>query len=260
MGYNPRMFGWLKRRRRRKLLAPPVPDDWRRIIGRNVWQVAHLTDAERATLDDRLRIFLGEMNIEGCGGLDLTDEVRVTVAAYACLLILHLDPESYDHVDSLLIYPQDYYAPQSSMTSGGLVPEGPSHRAGEAWMGGVVIVSWNDMVCRRVGHNVVVHEFAHQLDMLNRSVDGTPPLADGAQVEAWRELMHSEYEAMVKRVEDGRGTFFDRYAATNLAEFFAVASEVFFERPEKFSLKEPEMYRMFSEYYGLDLAERMENA
>ncbi len=254
------MFGWLKQRRRRRVLAGPVPEQWRGIIERNVWQAATLTEAERSTLADRLRVFLDEKDLEGCGGMALTDEVRVTVAAYACLLTLHLDPESYDRVASVLIYPTSYYAPSTETTPEGFIREAREHRAGEAWMGGAGVVSWGDLMEGDAGSNVVIHEFAHQLDMRTRTVDGTPPQPDGQRVRAWRSRMRAEHAAMAEAVAQGRWTLLPAEAAADLGEFFAAASEAFFEEPQRFRSHEPELYRMLAEYYGLDLAERLDTA
>jgi len=251
------MFGWFRNRRRRKLLAQPFPAAWSEVLETNVWQYGSLSDGEQARLRDRLRIFVDEKNWEGCGGLDLTDEVRVTIAGHASLLILELDPESYDHVISVLVYPDDYYAPQKTVTREGFEREDLSNRLGEAWSVGTVIVSWADVLRPRRGSNVVIHEFAHQLDMLNRSVDGTPPLRDGAQIDAWRQVMAAEYKQLAERVERGKRSFLNSYGATDIAEFFAVVTESFFEEPDDLLRAEPALYALFRDYYGQDPAERL---
>jgi len=255
-GHN-MIFGWLRRRRRRKILETPFPDQWRAALEADLWQYACLPDAEQARLRDAVLVMIAEKNWEGCGGLILTDEMRVRIAATACLLILTLAPDSYDHVLSILIYPEDYLAPESTHIEGGLIREGMSNRAGEAWRGGTVVLSWADVLGRgrRRGSNVVIHEFAHQLDMLNHNVDGTPPLADGSQIPRWHRIMVREHDRLVRQVERGERTFLDAYGATDLPEFFAVASEFFFERPGDFRRHLPELYTMFREYYGQDPAE-----
>jgi len=248
------MFGWFRNRRRRKLLAAPFPPEWSAVLEANMWQYARLPEPERARLRDRLRVFVDEKNFEGCGGLELTDEVRVTVAAYASLLILELDPESYDHVVSILVYPDDYVARQTARTKEGFEREELSHRMGEAWSMGTVILSWADLLRRRRGSNVALHEFAHQLDMLNYDVDGTPPLRDGAAIDRWREVMRAEYDRLAAAVDRGRRTPLNPYAATNLGEFFAVATEHFFEKPIALHRRRPELYATLAGYYHQDPA------
>ncbi|MFH1730981.1 MAG: M90 family metallopeptidase [Planctomycetota bacterium] len=252
------IFRWLRNRRRRKILAGPFPDDWIKILKGNVWQYASLSNPEQAKLRDDLRLFIAEKHWEGCGGFDLTDEVRVTIAAYACLLGLGLDPDSYGHVMTILVYPEDYFAPERTYADGGLVRDELNNRAGEAWMRGPVILSWADVLSsgrdRGRGGNLVIHEFAHQLDMLNHEVDGTPPLRDGARIPEWREVMANEYDEFVRRVERGRRMLLDPYGATNIGEFFAVVTECFFEMPVRLQHDEPLLYAMFREYYGQDPA------
>ena len=252
------MFGWFKNRRRRRILAGPVPAEWLDVLQDNVWQYAGLSEAEQAKLCDLTRLCVAEKNFEGCGGQELDDAIRVTVAAYACLLILKLDPESYDHVISVLIYPDDYFAPQTTVTKEGFQREEVSGRLGEAWSGGTVVLSWSDVRHRRKGANVVIHEFAHQLDMLNRSVDGTPPLRDGGRVATWRRVMAEEYEELCRELERGRRTFLDPYGSTNIAEFFAVATESFFEDAAELQRAHAELYSMFRDYYGQDPATWLE--
>ena len=248
------MFGWLRNRRRRKLLAEPFPAEWLEALNAHVWQYACLTEPEQVTLRDRLRVFVAEKYFEGCGGVELTDEIRVTIAAYACLLTLRLDPESYDHVISVLVYPDDYVAPQTVRTKKGFEREEMSHRMGEAWSMGTVILSWADLRDRPPGSNVAIHEFAHQLDMLNQSVDGTPPLSSGAAVERWRSIMTAQYEQLVARLDRGQPTFLNPYGATNPAELFAVCSEHFFEEPADMQRERPALYSVLAGYYAQDPA------
>lgn len=227
-----------------------------------MWQYALLDEAEQAMLRAGVQRFIEDKNWEGCGGLELTDEMKVTIAAYATLPILELDSDSYDHVMSVLVYPDAYVAPEESAGPGGLVAERRSARAGEAWQDGAVVLSWAEVQAgigdRGSGRNVVIHEFAHELDMLNRDVDGTPPLDDGDHVDSWRQVMAAVYERLVGEVERGRHTFLDAYGATNIAELFAVASECFFETPAEMRRQEYALYAMFCQYYRQDLAARIE--
>ena len=255
------IFRWLRNRRRRKILADPFPDGWLKILEANVWQYESLSSLEQAKLRDDLRLFIAEKHWEGCGGFELTDEVRVTIAAYACLLSLGLDPDSYDHVMTILVYPEDYFVEQTVHGGGGLMRDELSNRLGEAWLGGPVILSWADVLSsgrpRGRGRNLVIHEFAHKLDMLNHKADGTPPLRDGARIPKWREVIKREYDELVGQVERGYRTLLDPYGATNIGEFFAVATECFFENPARLQRDEPELYAIFREYYGHNPAARL---
>ncbi|MFO7898730.1 MAG: zinc-dependent peptidase [Planctomycetota bacterium] len=252
------MFGWLRKWRRRKILAEPFPDEWRRTLERDAPAYRSLAPDQQSRLRDLVQIFIAEKNWEGCAGLELSDESRVIIAAYACLLILELDPDSYDHVITILVYPDEYRAPHKTVTEEGFEREDLQARLGEAWSEGVVVIAWADLLEWGDRRNVVVHEFAHQLDMLNGVVDGTPPLRDARSVAEWRRVMKAEYERFRRQVEIGRPTFLDPYGATSPAEFFAVASEAFFENPAGMRSEEPMLYRMLSGYYRQDPAPREE--
>ncbi|MFW6157843.1 MAG: zinc-dependent peptidase [Planctomycetota bacterium] len=250
------MFGLFRKLRRRKILAGPFPDEWLRTIERDVPPYRALTDAQQARLRDLVQVFVAEKNWEGCAGLELSDESRVIIAAYACLLIVELDPDSYDHVITILVYPDEYHAPHKTVTEEGFEREDLQARLGEAWSQGVVVIAWAGGVGFGEIRNVVIHEFAHQLDMLNSVVDGTPPLRDAPSVAEWRQVMKAECERFRRQVEVGRPTFLDPYGATSPAEFFAVASETFFEDPAGLRREEPTLYRMLSGYYRQDPAGR----
>ena len=254
------VFGWLRNRRRKKILAEPFPAAWLRILETNVWQYPGLTEAEQAKLRDLVRIFVAEKNWEGCGGQGMTDEVRVTVAAYACLLVLELDLDFYQHVISILVYPDEFTVPEKRVLAGEIVEESEDDRIGEAWAEGAVVLSWADALdCGRHrggGVNVVVHEFAHQLDVLNREFDGTPPLREPKHVPAWRRIMKTEYDLLVKQVDAGRTTLLDPCGADDSAEFFAVATETFFEKPRLLAKERPALYGVLRQFYGQDPAER----
>lgn len=255
------MFSWLKRRRRRQLLALAFPDHWAEILNRNVRHYSQLTEAERVKLRDDLRILVAEKSWEGCGGLAVTDEIKVTIAAQAALLTLGFQDEYFDMVLSVLVYPDAYAAPGHTITKGGLVLEGESHREGEAWYRGPVVLSWADALAggrhQTNGDNLVLHEFAHQLDMQNgRVADGTPPLATREQYDRWRQVMHAEFERLRRDCRRGRPTVLDCYGTTNLGEFFAVGTECFIERPQDMKQEHPDLYDIFRDFYGQDPAAR----
>jgi MtfA peptidase len=208
-----------------------------------------------------VQVLVAEKNWEGCHGLTLTEEMKVTIAAQACLLVVALPEDIYfDHVLSILVYPTGYIAPETPIGRGGIViDEGGQARLGEAWWRGPVILSWEHALAggrlTTPGHNLVLHEFAHQLDMMNgRTVDGTPQLSNVEQMRRWAAVMEPAYQQLIHECEhDGHG-FIDCYGATNRAEFFAVLTESFFERPESLKSHKPQVYEVLSHYYRLDPA------
>jgi Mlc titration factor MtfA (ptsG expression regulator) len=259
--YAAMILSWLRRRRRRKLIAEPFPEGWVRYLQRNVVHYQHLTPAEKARLHDDLRIFRAEKHWEGCGGLRMTEEIEVTISAQVCLLVLGMEHNYFDRVKSILVYPHGYAAPAPEMAAPGVVHDAASARLGEAHYRGPVILSWAEVLAdgRHPGHgrNLVFHEFAHQLDMLDGVINGTPPLADADQRRRWREVMTAEYRQLVDASLHGRATLLDRYGATNEAEFFAVATECFFERPVPLAQRHPQLYDLLRDYYRQDPAARV---
>jgi Mlc titration factor MtfA (ptsG expression regulator) len=254
------IFSWLQRRRRRKLLSTPFPTEWLPILHRNVAHYEFLSEPEQARLRDDLRIFIAEKNWEGCGGLKMTDEIKVTIAAQACLLVLGMPPNYYERVLSILVYPHGYRAPAPEMAGDGRIVDATSARLGESHYRGPVILSWADVLedgrHPRGGKNLVFHEFAHQLDMLDGAVDGTPPLKSRAEYQRWKEVMTAEYQQLVDASEHGRATLLDQYGTTNEAEFFAVATECFFDRPAPMAQRHPRLYALLRDYYQQDPAAR----
>jgi Mlc titration factor MtfA (ptsG expression regulator) len=249
-------FRWLKERRRRTILAAPFPVPWLDVLKHNVHTYGRLSADEQGRVRNYVQVFVAEKNWEGCGGLVMTDEVRVTIAAQAAILVLGLDEQYFDRVLSILVYPSAYVAPGKRISEGGIVSEGESARLGEAWYRGPVIFSWTDVLAggRHETHgNVVYHEFAHQLDMLNgQYVDGTPPLETADQDRRWLDTTNTEYERLVHDCERGRHTLIDCYGATNRAEFFAVSTETFFTRPHALKHKHPALYALLQEVYRQD--------
>jgi Mlc titration factor MtfA (ptsG expression regulator) len=252
------LFHWLRDQRRKRLLEAPFPRAWLLILERNVPQYAHLRDAEQGALRDHLRVLIAEKFWEGCGGLLLTDEIQVTVAALAGLLTLYLEDPFYPRLRSILIYPSAYRARTRTRGPAGVVTVGRSDRLGEASGQGVVILSWQDVLAgaqrEHDGHNLVFHEFAHQLDMTDGSPDGTPVLPDDPAYRRWYEVMKIEYERLVHTAHHGGASVLDTYGAEDAAELFAVATEAFFERGIELRGRHPELYRVLSEFYRQDPA------
>jgi Mlc titration factor MtfA (ptsG expression regulator) len=253
------LFSWLKNRRRRRLLADPFPPDWFHYLD-NVAHYGLLSSAEKTQLRSDLRIFIAEKKWEGCAGLQVTDEMRVTIAAQACILTLGIGVDQYRHVRTILIYPDEYQAPVQEPIAGGGVLEGTAERLGEAHYRGPVVLSWVE--AQEDAHagddrNLILHEFAHQLDMLDGEVNGTPPLPDRAQYLRWQHVMSQEYRRLVLASERGGATLLDDYGATSEGEFFAVATECFFGRPVETRQRHRQMYELLREYYRQDPAERL---
>jgi Mlc titration factor MtfA (ptsG expression regulator) len=254
------IFSWLRRRRRKKILDAPFPPQWQAYVEKHLPQYEHLTSREQEKLRDEVRIFVAEKNWEGCGGLVVGDEMKVAVAAQACYMALGLEGEPFRDVLSILIYPAGYAVPVEDWHEGWSI-KGESERLGEAWYRGPVILSWaeieEDAQNRGDGRNLVWHEFAHQIDMLDRSINGTPPLASRAEQRRWHEVMTAEYEQLVRDARHGRATLLDTYGADSEAEFFAVATECFFDCPAELREQHPRLYELFRQYYRQDPASRV---
>ncbi len=251
------ILAWLKRRRRAKLLARPFPNAWNDFIAANVFHDQQLDAAQRERLRQLVAIFVAEKNWEGCRGLTINDEIKVTIAAQACLLALGQREVYFDHVMSILVNPTAYVGPDTEISRAGVVIEAGQARQGEAWYRGPVILSWADALAggrhEQPGHNLVLHEFAHQLDMMNdRRVDGTPQLQNQAQYTRWAEVLEPEYERLVNDCRQGHKGFIDCYGATNVGEFFAVLTESFFERPRSLQRHHEPTYQVLRDFYQLD--------
>jgi hypothetical protein len=260
------MLDWFRNRRRKKLLARPFPVEWEAIIRRNVAHDHWLSAEERRQLRDLVRIFVAEMHWEGCGGLALNDEIRVTIAAQACMLVLKLPHALYRNVSSILVYPSTVVVPPRPMGPFEVPSRpvgGPLPVLGEAQLRGPVILVW-DAVRRtgrhpESGHNVVYHEFAHKLDMLDGRADGTPPLHGRAEYQRWIRVCSREYVALCERATKGKRSLLDVYGATNEAEFFAVATEQFFDQPVALRGRHAELYGVLRAFYKQDPAARVED-
>jgi len=253
------LFAWLRQRRRRQLLAAPFPPEWLSYLHDNVALYALLNESEQARLRDDLRIFVAERNWEGCVGLSVTDEMKVTIAAQACLLVLNMAHDYFRRVPSILIYPSGYRSPTARHPDGTI--GAGSGRLGEAWYRGPVILAWDTVLASSKGaydgENVVLHEFAHQLDFLDGYADGTPLLSSREEYRRWHEVMGGEYKRLRRDSVSGHAEVLDAYGATNPAEFFAVATEAFFVRPVPLRQRHPALYEVLHSYYRQDTAERV---
>lgn len=252
-------MGWFTRWRRNRVLRTRAIDEgcWQRTVFG--YDFLHALDAgERARLRDWVVLFLDDKSVHGAGGLELRDEMRVAIAAQACILILNLDLDYYRGWHEVIVYPDEFVAEYEHVDEDGVVHVVREPKSGESWLQGPVILSWADMQegMRGDGYNVVIHEFAHKLDMLNGDANGFPPLHADMDPKAWSAAFSAAYEAHCAAVERGEFTVLDPYAAEHPSEFFAVASEAFFEMPEDVREGYPEIYRQLSRFYRQDPAGR----
>ncbi len=239
-------------------MQTPAPAAWDEILHRRVPYVQRLNADDRHELLGKMQVFLAEKHFEGCGGLELTDEIEVTIAAQACILLLHRDTDFYPDLDSILVYPHAYVAPVAQRLPDGTVLEGSQVRLGESWVRGAVVLSWDDVVAGAAdihdGHNVVLHEFAHQLDNEMGYGDGAPALPHHSMYVAWARVLGAEYAHLIAAIHENRPTVLDPYGATNPAEFFAVATEAFFEKADLLKRLHPALYDQLRTFYQQDPA------
>jgi Mlc titration factor MtfA (ptsG expression regulator) len=245
----------IKRRRWLRLRALPFPDAWRELLARNVPLYAKLSPARQRELEGHTQVILAEKSFEGCDGLELTDEIRVMIAGHAALLLLgREDPRYYPNVLTILVYPTAYLAPVEEHHDG-IVEESDEPRLGESWHRGAVVIAWDaaraDLRRPHEGDNVILHEFAHQLDTEDGAADGVPQLDRLTDHAAWVRALAPEYERLRA---DPSASVLDEYGATNPAEFFAVATETFFTRPHELRDHSAAVYATLRRYYGLDPA------
>jgi Mlc titration factor MtfA (ptsG expression regulator) len=253
------IFRFSKERRRERLRAQPVPSAWHAILARNVPIFGKLPPEDRIELLGHAQVFLAEKNFEGCGGLELTDEIRVTIAAQACLLLLHRKTDYYPLLTSILVYPSGYTLPGDRYLGGHVWEEGGGDMLGhtERQMRSLVL-AW-DAVKRggldpSDGQNLVLHEFAHQLDFEDYGADGAPALATRSEYREWARVMKKEFEALRAAAEADLPTMLDIYGATSPAEFFAIVTEAFFERPRALRERHPELYGALGQFFRQDPA------
>lgn len=253
------IFRWLRDRRRRRLLEAPFPARWRRHLEDNVPFYSALTTEERRSLEGIARVMVHEKRWEGCGGLALEGEMKVNVAAQAALLVLNIQHDYYHHVRSVFIYPSTFVLPEARAALGHAI-EGPRPVVGLAHHRGPVVLAWDEAHRGAYrpfdGRNVVFHEFAHKLDLLDGYADGTPVLDTPEHYRTWVRIMTEEYQELVAKAQKGRATLIDSYGAGEPAEFFAVATECFFEKPKPMRRRHPPLYELLRDYYRQDPAER----
>jgi Mlc titration factor MtfA (ptsG expression regulator) len=248
----------LRARRRERLRRRELPGSWVEIIERNVPYYRRLSVRDRRELHGHIQVFLAEKQFEGCGGLEMTDEIRITIAAQACILLLHRDTDYYARLRTILVYPDAYVAAAARQLPGGITIEGREVRLGESWVAGAIVLSWDDVLRGAAdvhdGHNVVFHEFAHQLDAESGSANGAPALSRRSRYIAWARVMKAEYAHLLDDIAHHRDTVLDSYGGTSPAEFFAVVTECFFEKPVELKKLHPELYEQLRLFYQQDPA------
>ena len=242
--------------RRRRLRAQPFPEEWVEILKKNVELYRMLPQSLVGELHGHIQVFLGEKSFEGCGGLVITDEIRVTVAGLACMLLLNRPTRHYPGLKAILVYPAAYIVDAKRREGAIQLENAREIHLGESWNNGTLVLSWCDVTRTshdvRDGHNLVLHEFAHQLDQEDGVGDGIPILEQQSKYFHWAQVLDQEYQHLVAVTERGKRDVLQAYGATNPAEFFAVATEAFFEKPAKLHRKHPELYKELKDYYQLD--------
>ena len=252
------MFGFIKRWRRGKVMRSEFPVEWEAYLRANMGLYPRLTPDDQGELKRHILVFLDEKHFEGCRGVEITDEMRVTIAGNACLLLLHRKPDYFPELVTILVYPSAFFVEHKEVNEYGFEMTEVRENAGESWDRGNVILSWDSAkrgaLDPRDGLNVILHEFAHQLDSTAGDVDGAPLMDTREQAEEWARVFQREYEALCKHVDAGHDTLIDDYATTNPAEFFAVCVETFFEKARQMQEQHPELYEQLKGWFKQDPA------
>ncbi len=242
--------------RRKKLRQQPFPAAWREILRRRLPYFRLLPADLQLQLKQHIQVFIAEKQFIGCAGLDITDDMRVTIAAHACLLILNRKTDYYPGLERILVYPDAFIVPSLEADEAGVLSEQRNVLAGESWGDGQVILSWQDTIDDASvvddGKNVVIHEFAHQLDQENGVANGAPILAHGEHYRPWSDVFGKEFDKLQQQAGTDQHALFDDYGALNPAEFFAVVSEVFFEQPLQMANMHPALYQQLRQFYRVD--------
>jgi len=263
------VMAYFTKRRRDRLFAEPLSLNAQRTLHANLAFYSRLSAGEQPRLADLARVMIREKRWEGCGGLVLTDDMKLIIAAQAALLLLgmhgidlHRDAV-FPNVKSILVYPAGFVAMTPHLGAAGIITEGHANLGEAHFMGqtgGPVIVSWRDALEGGLdagdGRNLILHEFAHKLDFLDGASNGTPLLDSKEQYVQWKRVMTAHFDDLVRRARAGAPSLLDFYGASNPAEFFAVATEAFFERSTAMRQYLPELYRVLGEYFWQDPAAR----
>nr|CAA6830501.1 MAG: Unknown protein [uncultured Thiotrichaceae bacterium] len=248
-------FSW-PRYRLKQALAQPFPTEWRRILQKNLPIYRRMPTDLQLQLKRGIQQFIHEKHFSGHSGLEVTDEMRVTIAASACLLLLNRKSSVYPGLRYILVYPNAFMVGRESLDEAGL--PGTNYRSllGESWSTGKVILSWEDVLRGNLdfsdGANVALHEFAHQLDHATGSTNGAPFVGGRASYRRWARVLTEEFEKLQQAAYRGDQTLLDHYGATEPAEFFAVVTETFFELPQLMKEEHPALFEQLQKYYRVN--------
>ncbi|WP_339723331.1 M90 family metallopeptidase [uncultured Paraglaciecola sp.] len=241
--------------KRQRLRTQPLPPEYLAILQNEFPLYLRLPNELQNILAGHIQVFLDEKDIVGRDGLEITDRIRVLIAAQACLLILNRPGNYYPGFRSILVYPSTYVA-SSTRSDGMLHITDTSTRAGESWHRGPIVLAWDHVLQgardSRDGRNVVMHEFAHKLDEENAAMDGLPLLPTAEQYQQWSQVLNAEFKVQQQKWAEGVDDVIDSYGATSPAEFFAVVTETFFEKPHQLERHHPQLYDQFKQCYMLD--------
>ena len=237
-------------------VAAPFPAEWVEIVERNIAVYRNLPMPLRLQLRNLIKQFLHQKHFSGAHGLEITDEIRVTIAAEACMLLVNRKTGVYPALRYIIVYPSAFVVDRAQSSAGGVVSEGRKGLLGESWSNGKVILAWDNVLhgSRNFvdGQNVVLHEFAHQLDSESGATNGAPILAGSNCLRTWASTLSGEFEELQKDAWRGKKSLLDHYGATNPAEFFAVSTETFFEKPEQMAKHHSELFEVLKAYYRID--------
>ena len=255
IGYSASKPYW-REYRRNKIKAKPFKKQWRKIIQKRMPYFKQMPADLQLQLKQHIQVFLAEKKFIGCNGVKITDEIQITIAAQACLLLLNRKTDYYPKLNTILVYPRAFIKEQQSLNVDGVQQIRKMALAGESWGFGKVILSWQDTLdgakIPNDGRNVVIHEFAHQLDQENGKANGAPILDKEQTYQCWSDVFSLQFEKLQRQAKAGKPSLFDYYGATDPAEFFAVASEVFFEQAHQFQSEFPMLYGQLKQYYQVD--------
>ena len=248
----------LIQKRRNKIKHNDFPKKWDNKLTAQ-WPIYRkLPDLLKQSLQERIKLFLSEKQFVGCNGFEVSENHKLFIAAQACLLIINKPFEYFDKLETLLIYPTAFIVNRNQLLPNGTISEDKNINLGEAWESGKIILSWDDsysgMINISDGHNVVIHEFAHLLDHTNGSANGAPLLQHAINYDQWSKAFSAAFNRLQEPINEDHKNLFDPYGATNPGEFFAVASEVFFEKSKQFQQQEPDLHHQLVMFYAVDPA------
>jgi len=256
------VLGWLagpplwRAARRERIRRQPFPAAWRHVLRTRMPAFAALPNHLQLQLKKQVQLLLADIPFIGCAGLTITDEMRVLIAAQASLLLLNRPGAGFDRLRQVLVYPAAFVVQRTQADAAGLAHESRRTLSGESWQQGQVVLSWADVIAGAAnpgdGHNVVIHEFAHQLDQASGQANGAPWLGKAERYARWSQVLGHEFAALRQRLALGEPGLIDAYAAQDPAEFFAVASEHFFEQPAALQAAHPVLYAELAGYYRVD--------